>query len=225
MEVHYSSVRWSIFRKRIHWCDWFNTSNENFPMNFNVPSGKSRWFAPYISSPKQTIEFDRLDETLWKCLHLPVLPLAIFQQKQKSFVFTHISAHIHFSHCLFVFFLRLSLLVLSDQVPDSDVGLEPHIVAVTNGCANCLPKLYQSCNQPPCLCSTTSTGQVPKFSGENRFGPSRIEAKKIETSLQRKRKQVHLNVMFIQYAWIVQPGNLWAVFLWVNWTRKQRSTA
>lgn len=150
-----------------------------------------------------------VDATLWKCLHLPVPPLAIFQQKQKSFVFTHISAHIHFSHCLYFFFLHpQSLLVLSDQV-----GLEPHIVAVTNGCANCLPKLYQSCNQPRCLCSTnSSTGQVPKYSGENRFGPSRIGVKKIETSLQRKRKQVHLNVIFIQYAWIVRPRNLWAVF-------------
>lgn len=120
-----------------------------------------------------------------------------FPTKTKIVCF-HSYFRTHSLFTLFVFFFLhpQSLLVLSDQV-----GLEPHIVAVTNGCANCLPKLYQSCNQPRCLCSiNSSTGQVPKYSGENRFGPSRIGVKKIETSLQRKRKQVHLNVIFIQYA-------------------------
>lgn len=122
----------------------------------------------------------------------------LFSNKNKNRLFSLIFPHTFTFHivCIFFFLHPQSLLVLSDQV-----GLEPHIVAVTNGCANCLPKLYQSCNQPRCLCSTnSSTGQVPKYSGENRFGPSRIGVKKIETSLQRKRKQVHLNVIFIQYA-------------------------
>lgn len=145
----------------------------------------------------------------------------LFSNKNKNRLFSLIFPHTFTFHIVCIFLHPQSLLVLSDQV-----GLEPHIVAVTNGCANCLPKLYQSCNQPRCLCSTnSSTGQVPKYSGENRFGPSRIGVEKNRNEFAAKAK----TGAFERYIYsICMNCSAWEFvgrFLWIHRTREQRSLA